>query len=113
MDNTIQIVSIIFSFVFGVVFSCITNFNYKFLFSKNKIFSIIYTSIFVLIMSLIYFFLIKKINNGIINIYFLLFICLGFITGFIHLKKYINKLKKCLKSVKLIKKINKMLFKKD
>lgn len=113
MDNTIQIVSIIFSFVFGVLFSLITSFNYKFLFSKKKVFSTIFTSIYVLIMSLIYFLIIKKINDGVINIYFLSFICLGFIIGFIHFKKYVNRLKKCLKSVKLVKKIDKMLFKKD
>lgn len=105
MDIDIQIISIIFSFVFGLLFSILTNINYKFLFSKNMVLKILFTAIFVLDSGLLYFLIIKRINNGVINIYFLLLIVLGFITGFVKLSKYVNIVKKSLKSVKLIKKI--------
>lgn len=104
MDLKIQIISLLFSFVFGVFFSICTNLNYRFLFSKNKVFKIIITIIFVLDLSLLYFLMIRKINQGVIHGYFLLAIALGFFLGFINLSKYLNfmkqKIKKCLKNVK-------------
>ncbi len=104
MNIKIQIISIIFSFVFGIIFSLLTNLNYKYLFSKNKVYKVFFTFIYILDATLLYFIIIKKINNGIVHLYFLLFIGLGFLVGLLRLTKYTNKLKKCLKSVKLRKK---------
>lgn len=62
------------------------------------------TVIFVLDLSLLYFLIIQKINQGVIHGYFLFSIALGFFLGFINLSKYLNsfkkKVKKCLKNVK-------------
>lgn len=104
MSIRIQIISIIFSFVFGIFFSIFTNVNYKYLFSKNKIYKIFFTFIYILDATLLYFLIIKKINNGVIHLYFLLFIGLGFFVSIIKINKYINRLKICLKSVKRKKK---------
>ena len=105
MDIKLQIISIIFSFVFGVFFSILTNVNYRFLFSKSIVLKIIFTIIFVIDSGLLYFFLIKLINNAVVNLYFLLFVILGFLFGFIKLSKYVTIIKTRLKSVKFIKKI--------
>lgn len=104
MNIKVQIISILFSFVFGIIFSLLTNINYKYLFSKNKIYKIFFTFIYILDATLLYFIIIKKINNGIVHLYFLLFIGLGFLVGLFKFTKYIDKLKMCLKSVKLRKK---------
>ncbi len=99
-----QIISLLFSFVFGIIFSICTNINYKFLFCKKKIFQIIITIIYVIDASLAYFLMIRRINEGIIHSYFLLSVALGFFIGFVNLSKYVNlfknKVKNCLKNVK-------------
>lgn len=100
MSIKIQIISIIFSFIFGILFSLFTNLNYKYLFSKNKFYKIFFTFIYILDATLIYFLIIKKINNGVVHLYFLLFIGIGFLVGLLKLNKYVDKLKKSLKSVK-------------
>lgn len=104
MELKVQIISLLFSFIFGIVFSVFTNINYRFLYCKNKTFQIIITMIYVIDAALCYFLILKKINNGIIHSYFFLAIALGFFFGFLNLSKYINsfkkKVKKCLKNVK-------------
>lgn len=99
-----QIISLLFSFVFGIVFSICTNINYKFLFCKKKIFQIIITIIYVIDAALAYFLMIRRINEGVIHSYFLLSVALGFFIGFVNLSKYVNlfknKVKNCLKNVK-------------
>ncbi len=99
-----QIISLLFSFVFGIIFSICTNINYKLLFCKKKIFQIIITIIYVIDASLAYFLMIRRINEGIIHSYFLLSVALGFFIGFVNLSKYVNlfknKVKNCLKNVK-------------
>lgn len=97
MELQTQIISLLFSFIFGFIFSICTNINYRFLFSKNLTLKIIVTSIYVLDFSLLYFILIKHLNNGIIHTYFLLFVGLGYLVSFLSLNKYINILKKKLK----------------
>lgn len=104
MSIRIQIISIIFSFIFGIFFSIFTNVNYRYLFSKNKMYKVFFTFIYVLDATLLYFLIIKKLNGGVVHLYFLLFIGFGFLVGLIKLNKYINRLKKCLKSVKSKKK---------
>lgn len=78
----------------------LTNVNYKYLFSKSQIYKIVFTFIYVLDATLLYFLIIKKINEGIVHIYFLLFIGFGFLVGLIRFTKYIDKMKRYLKSVK-------------
>ena len=46
MELKLQIISLIFSTFYGIVFSICTNLNYRFLFSKNKVFKIVFTIIY-------------------------------------------------------------------
>ncbi len=87
MNLKIQIISLLFSFFYGVAFSSLVNINYELLFKKRKKYRIIYTLIFVLIMALLYFFLLQKINNGIMHVYFLMIILIGFYISFPITKK--------------------------
>ena len=98
MNLKLQIISLIFSFFFGIIFSICTNLNYRFLFSKNLFFKIIFTMIYIIDFSLLYFLIIKKINQGVIHEYFLLAIVLGYIISFISLNRIINKFKHKIKT---------------
>lgn len=72
-----QVLSLLFCFIWGFV--------YYFLFYKFKRFlvfskfNLLYNIIFNLTMSIGFFMGIVKINDGILNIYFLIFIILGFV----------------------------------
>lgn len=108
MDLKLQIISLIYSFLFGIFFSICTNINYKFLFSKNMFFKIVFTIIYIVDFSLLYFIILKKINNGVIHSYFLILVTLGYLTSFISLKSKIyvlkQKIKKAVKKCKVYKK---------
>lgn len=79
MDLNIQINLIIFSFVFGMLFSLLITINYKFLYQGKNIFRFIVNLMIIIVSVLIYFIGIRKINNGILHIYSLLLIIVGFI----------------------------------
>ena len=108
MDLKIQIVSLVYSFLFGLFFSICTNINYRFLFSKNTFFKLVFTFIYIIDFALLYFLILKKINNGFIHSYFLLLVILGYLVGFISLKDKIyifkQKIKKSVKKCKVVKK---------
>lgn len=79
MALTTQLHLLVFSFLYGIVFSILINLNYKFLYNDKKLLKTIFTIAFVLVNVLIYFIILLKINNGILHIYSLLMIIIGFI----------------------------------
>ena len=86
MYITTQIKTIIFSIIYGIIFSCLIDVNHKYL-TKNKIINILITFIFIIVSVIIYFILLRKINNGIFNNYEIICIILGFvIENLIHAK---------------------------
>lgn len=94
MTLTIQIKSLIFSFFFGITFEIILNFIY-FLTKKFKfILKSLVTFLYSIGMSLLYFFIIRMINNGIIHIYMILVIIIGFILSTIITPHVVKILKK-------------------
>lgn len=89
-----QILLLFFSFVFGAFFSFFLNINYKFIFSEKRILKILFTFSFIIVNVLLYFIILKKINNGIIHPYAIICIIFGFLfDGTIH-KMIANKYKK-------------------
>ncbi len=99
-----QIISLVFSFVYGIFLAFSYNFNYNLLFNKTKIFKAFFNILLVFDLVLIYFLLIKKINGGIIHPYFYILIVIGFIINFNfskRLRKFFKiKEKTVTKSVK-------------
>ena len=91
MDLKIQLLSLGFSFVFGLLFSIFVKMNYKLLFLSKKHIQIISNFLFLLDMSLLYFFIIKFINNGVLHIYFLFLFLFGWYLGTFLLKIIIKK----------------------
>ena len=91
MNLKIQVFSLLFSFFYGILFSFCVNLNYQYLFFKKKIFRILMTFLFLLDMALLYFLILKFINDGIIHIYFYLMLCVGFYISFPIMKKIRKK----------------------
>ena len=82
----IQVISMLFSFVFGIFFAFIVNLNYRFLFLGSRKRKIISNFLLFSVMGLAYFLILKKINNAILHYYFLILFLAGFFLYF-FLKK--------------------------
>lgn len=78
MNLNTQIITLIVSFLYGILFSILININYKYLYQKNIILRIIFTLLFIIANVLLYFIIIKKINQAILHPYALTMIFVGF-----------------------------------
>lgn len=87
MSLSVQIQVIFYTFLFGLYFSFLFNLLYKTLFTKHLIINIITNFLFITTNTLLYFYLLYKINFGIIHIY-LLFVFL--ISFFLYNKLFIK-----------------------
>lgn len=87
MDYKVQIISFLFSFIFGVFFYYTSLLNYKFIHKYPVILKYLITLIFVLDISLLYILFMYKINYGVVHIYFIIVLFLGFLCGSIYRKK--------------------------
>jgi len=79
MTLDIQIRSFIFSFVFGCIFYFLLYILNRFTCDKKIWVRIIFSMIFIFIVSLLYFIGLLYINNGYVHIYFLISILVGYI----------------------------------
>lgn len=84
-----QILTIIFSIIYGFFFYLLIYLNKKVLFNKSIIKRIISNLLFIIDMVLIYFIIIKIVNNGVLTYYSYIFIIIGMLIQ----KNIINKLK--------------------
>lgn len=78
MNIYLQIKTLIISFLFGFLFSFFLGFFYCLLYSKSKILQIITSLTIVLSATLLYFLILKKINNAVFHIYEVLSLILGY-----------------------------------
>ena len=81
MTLEVQIQSIIYSFVYGLFFSFLLNFNYRFLFLGKRVYRILINFLFIVDNVLLYFILLRYINYGEMHYYFLLLVILGYFVG--------------------------------
>lgn len=91
MNLKVQLLSLAFSFAYGVLFSFLVNVNYRFLFAKKRVVQIIMTFLFLLDMALLYFLILRYLNEGIIHIYFFLMILVGFYITFPFSRRFRKK----------------------
>lgn len=78
MDLDTQIMTLIVSFLFGSFFSFSVSVNYKYLYQKKVLLRILFTFLFIFVNVLIYFIILKKINEAILHPYSLGMILVGF-----------------------------------
>jgi hypothetical protein len=87
IELSIQIKSLIFSFFYGILFFLLLKINYKYIYGCSLIYKIIINLLFVMNNVILYFIILKKINNGIIHFYFILMIIAGYFTGNYHFRR--------------------------
>lgn len=88
---SIQIKSIIFSFIYGILFFFLTELNHKYLYNSKGIIKAIINTIYVLDNVLLYFLILKYINNGVLHYYFIISIIIGFLCSSKILGKFFGK----------------------
>lgn len=98
MNLGTQILSLIVSFLFGILFSICTDLNYRFLFSKKKIVKVIITIVYIIDFTLLYFLILKYLNNGILHYYFIIFIIIGYTFSFKYINSFFDNMKLKIKS---------------
>jgi len=77
MDLITQIKLVLFSFFFGIFFAIMLDVNRKYINSKRKRYRTFFTVSFMLFHALLYFWILQKINSGILHYYSFLCIILG------------------------------------
>lgn len=73
-----QIKLVIFSFIYGAFFAFLIDISYKLLNNPKIIKKILFITVFIVLNILLYFYILLKINNGILHYYSFLCIVLGF-----------------------------------
>ena len=96
MALSIQLKVLITSFVYGILFSYVVKMQYKLLFKGKLWYKILVNFLFVIDNCLLYFIILKTINNGIFHIYFFFLLILGYLFGNYLIKRkdwhfFVNK----------------------
>lgn len=79
MSLKLQIYSVFFSFLFGIFFSVTLLFIYKKIKLKKRAWRVLFNLLFILTHTFLYYFILEKVNNGILHPYCILSILVGFI----------------------------------
>jgi len=91
IDLSMQLKTIAFSFLYGILLSFLFNVNYRLLFFHKKIVRLLFDFIFIIDFGLLYFYLLQFLDYGYIHIYFFAFIVGGFFLSFSLFKRIIRK----------------------
>lgn len=87
MNYKLQLASFLFSFLYGMFFYITNVFNNKLINKKKLIFKYIITVLYIINIILLYIVGIYKVNQGFFHIYFLFMVLIGYIFGYLNLKK--------------------------
>ena len=93
MDLKTQIITFLFSILFGLLFSSLIDIFYN----KKKLFNTIIVFLITVLSSLSYFFVLLKLNNAIIHPYYIIAFVVGFLLEIVIkkiLKRFVLLLKK-------------------
>lgn len=87
MNYKLQLLSFLVSFLFGIFFYFTSLLNYKIIKKHSVVLQYMITFAYILDISLLYILLMYKVNYGIIHIYFVGMLFLGFVFGWLYCKK--------------------------
>lgn len=82
MTLQIQSITLFISFLYGAFFELTLSLSSGMLYHKNYVYKIISTFVFVLLHIILYFLILQKINNGVVHIYAIISILIGYIVGY-------------------------------
>lgn len=77
MSLKLQIISFIYSFLYGIFFSFFLDLSTNIIYNEKKYIKVLGTLFIIIFNSFLYFIILMKINNGIIHIYLFFSIILG------------------------------------
>lgn len=89
MSAGVQLFTFLVSFLYGILFSLLTRWHFHVLIPNSVIMKYLSTILFMLDIVLGYVIIMYHINQGVIHIYFLVFVFLGFVTDIV-LHKYVK-----------------------
>ncbi len=78
MNNSIQLLSFLLSFLFGICFSFASHYHYEMVSHLKKVPRYVLTFLFILDVSLFYVLIMYYLNNGVIHIYFVIVTLVGY-----------------------------------
>lgn len=81
MELSLQLQLLTVSFAYGILISYLIRIQRYYLFDTKSFYKILVTTLFVFDVMLLYFLIIRTIDNGIFHIYFLFLLIIGFIFG--------------------------------
>lgn len=93
MDNSLQLLSFLVSFLFGIVFSFFSRYHYDMVYSLKTLPRYVLTFLFILDMSLFYILLLYYVNDGTVHLYFVAVTFLGYFLEKVlspYVKKYVK-----------------------
>ena len=79
MSSYVQLVSLISSFIYGIILYYFNFLNFKFIKNKNIIVVIIVSLLYLFDISLLYVLFLYKLNGGVLHIYNILFIIIAYV----------------------------------
>lgn len=103
MDAKTQIITLIFSFLYGFLFFYLAYINNHIIKNKKRIYRSFITILCMCNVVLLYMSFMFKLNNGNFHIYFFLMLILGFIMGIKTYQKLLNNVK-CHQMIAKLKK---------
>ena len=105
MNEVIQLLSFFASFCFGFFFHILTLFHFKLTDTYPVWLKYLTTLLFILDITLSYLLILYYLNGGIVHIYFVTFVFLGF-GAYSFVSKNVKNTK--ISSLKIVKKINRL-----
>lgn len=75
----IQIKSLFISILFGILFAFLYKLNYKYLYKTGKLYKYVINFLFSVDFFLLFFIVLKRINNGVIHMYFLVLFFISYL----------------------------------
>lgn len=79
MNSYVQCICLIVSFIFGILLYYGNKFNIRIIRNKNILIKLILSVFYIFNMSMLYVLFLYKINSGILHIYFVLLIIIGYV----------------------------------
>ena len=94
MSLIIQIKTLLFSILYGFIFSLLLSLLYKYVLKLKKYNQIIFSCLYALINAITYFYILLRLNYGILHPYYIIGFILGFIIERLIIKAIIVLFKK-------------------
>lgn len=82
MTLQVQSLTLFISFLYGIFFEITLYFSSNLIYHRNYVFRIISTFVFVMLHIVLYFIILQHINYGVVHIYAILCLLLGYIVGY-------------------------------